>query len=149
MAETISAVHHLTHIVKLKRDVVYPPSFYMIRFVQYWHRGNEIVESKSGFVTPSPRKERSEKISISIGRQRAFINKTSSLCQKFSILLEGTINFSSCFKKTFSLICFIICAFKSQQFVLLKANNINSQLNFLHSIDRSRAKCAKTSLISS
>ena len=61
MAETISAVHHLTHIVKLKRDVVSPPSFYMIRIVQYWHRGNEIVESKSGFVTPSPRKERSEK----------------------------------------------------------------------------------------
>ena len=42
MAETISAVHHLTHIVKPKREVVSPPSVIMIGFVKYWHRGNEI-----------------------------------------------------------------------------------------------------------
>ena len=73
MAETISAVHHLLHIIKLKREVVFPPVFF-IGLVQYRHRGNEIVKSESGFVTPSPEKERSAKISISIGRHREHLS---------------------------------------------------------------------------
>ena len=139
MAETISAVHHLTHIVKPKREVVSPPSFIMIGFVKYWHRGNEIGnldlwlhhhEKKDLGKFPSQLGGR-EHLSL---RPQVFVRTFpfSSRVQPISIFVF----------KTCSLILFIICVFK-------KTNNIYSQLNFLHSIDRRSAKCAKSALISS
>ena len=111
MAETISAVHHLLYIVKLKRGVVSPPSFFMIGFVQYWHRGNEIGnldlwlhhhEKKDLGKFPSQLGGR-EHLSI---RPQVFVRSFpfSSRVQPISVLVL----------KTFSLIFFIICAFKSQ-----------------------------------
>ena len=111
MAETISAVHHLTHIVKPKREVVSPPSIFMIGFVKYWHRGNEIGnldlwlhhhEKKDLGKFPSQLGSR-EHLSI---RPQVFVRTFpfSSRVQPISIFVL----------KTCLLILFIIYVFKNQ-----------------------------------
>ena len=119
MAETSASVHHLTHIVKPKREVVSPPSIFMIGFVKYWHRGNEIGnldlwlhhhEKKDLGKFPSQLGGR-EHLSI---RPQVFVRTFpfSSRVQPISIFVL----------KTCSFILFIICVFKIQSNP--KANNI-------------------------